>query len=237
MNGEQPRLRERRDLSAILEAALALYRLHFATLIRIAAVTVPLGVAGAALRASVDGSVTTEVAAAVLLFLQYAVDLVVAAAIIAALTDIDATGGADFSRAYDVAFERLGSLLGAMARVIVIVVLLFLTIIGIPWSIQRMVRWAFVGQAVILDGTSAKDALSTSAAAVEGRWWRTFGAALVIGLIGAAPAGLAAAVFGLGSALVSGVAASLVSALLLPFTVTAMTLLYLDLQVQKAEAA
>lgn len=198
--------------------------------------TVPLGVAGAALRASVDGSGTTTVAAYVLLFLQYTVDVIVAAAIIVALTDIDTTGAADFSRAYDVAFERLTSLLGAMVRVFVIVIVLFVTIIGIPWSIQRMVRWAFVGQAVILNGTNARDALSTSAAAVEGRWWRTFGVALVIGLIGAAPAGLAAAVFGLGSELASGVMASLVSALLLPFTVTAMTLLYLDLQVEKSEA-
>lgn len=235
MNDEPARLRQRRDLSAILEASVAIYRLNFAILIRIGAVTVPLGVAGAALQASVDGSVTTTVANYVLLFLQYTVDIIVAAAIIVALTDIDTTGGADFSRAYDVAFERLASLLGAMARVLVIVIVLFVTVIGIPWSVQRMVRWAFVGQAVILNGTNAKNALSTSAAAVEGRWWRTFGIALVIGLIGAVPAGLAATLFGFGSELASGVMAALVSALLLPFTVTAMTLLYLDLQVEKSE--
>jgi len=237
VNDEPTRLRQRRDLSAILEAAVAIYRLNFATLIRIAAVTIPLGVAGAALQASVDGSVTTNVASVVLLFLQYPVDIIIAAAIIAALADIEANGEADFSGAYDVAFERLSALWWATIRALVIVLLLLVTIIGIPWAIQRLVRWVFVAQAVILDGTNAKDALSTSAAAVEGRWWRTFGVALLIGLLGAAPAGLAAAVFGLGSELMSGVMASLVSALLLPFTVTAMTLLYLDLQVQKTEAA
>lgn len=236
MNDEPTRLRQRRDLSAILEAAVAIYRLNFDALIRIAAVTVPLGVAGAALQASVDGSVTTNVASVVLLFLQYPVDIIIAAAIIAALADIDANGEADFSRAYDVAFERLSALWWATIRALVIVLLLLVTIIGIPWAIQRLVRWVFVAQAVILDGTNAKDALSTSAAAVEGRWWRTFGVALVIGLIGAAPAGLAAAVFGGISPLLGGVMASLVSALLLPFSVTAMTLLYLDLQVQKTEA-
>lgn len=235
MTDEPVQLRQRRDFSAILEASFALYRLHFLALIRIAAVTVPLGVAGAALGASVDGSLPASLISLGLLFLQYAVDIIVAAAIIAALADAEATGVADFSRAYDVAFERMASLLGATLRVVAIVILFTVTIIGIPWAIQRMVRWIFVGQVVVLEGTNAKDALSKSADVVAGRWWRTLGIAIVIGLIGAAPTGLIAAVFGFGSELASGVMVSLVSALLLPFTVTAMTLLYFDLQAQKAE--
>ena len=96
-----------------------------------------------------------------------------------------------------------------------------------------MVRWIFIEQAVILDGATPSTALSRSAAAVQGRWWRTLGIAIVIGLISTLPASIVAAVLILAPVLVSGTVNSFVNALLLPFAVTAMTLLYFDLQVRK----
>jgi hypothetical protein len=53
------------------------------------------------------------------------------------------------------------------------IVLLLITIIGIPVAIYFGVRWIFASQAVILDGTSGREALRRSAEATTGRWWRT----------------------------------------------------------------
>ncbi len=233
MNEQRIALRQRRDLSEIIQAAFNLYRQNFAPLFVIATVVVPLGIASAALQRTVDESVGVAVAVLGIAVLQLAVNLLAGAAIITALTTIDQGGGPTFSDTYDAAFERFWTLLGAVLRALVIVLLLAITIIGLPWAIQRMVRWLFVEQAVILDGASPSAALSRSATAVQGRWWRTLGVAIVIGLISALPASILAAVLVFAPPLVAGTANSFMNALLLPFGVTAMTLLYLDLQVRK----
>lgn len=233
MNGQRIALRQRRDLSEVIQAAFQLYRQNFAPLFIIAAVVIPLGIASAALQGTVDSSVGVALAVLGIAVLQLAVNLLAAAAIIIALTNIDQGGAPTFSETYDAAFERFGTLLGAVLRALVIALLFAITIIGIPWAIQRMVRWLFVQQAVILDGAAPSMALSRSAAAVQGRWWRTLGIAIIIGLISTIPATIVGAVLIVAPALVSGTVNSFLNALLLPFGVTAMTLLYLDLQVRK----
>ncbi|MCI0777984.1 MAG: hypothetical protein J4N95_07365 [Chloroflexi bacterium] len=233
MNEQRIALRQRRDLGEIIQAALHLYQRNFAALFVIAAVVVPLGIASAALQRAVDDSVGVGFAILGIAILQLAVNLLAGAAIIIALTKIDQGGDPTFADTYDAAFERFGTLLGAFLRALVIVLLLSITIVGLPWAIQRMVRWIFIEQAVILDGATPSTALSRSAAAVQGRWWRTLGIAIVIGLISTLPASIVAAVLIVAPVLVSGTVNSFVNALLLPFAVTAMTLLYFDLQVRK----
>ena len=134
---------------------------------------------------------------------------------------------------YDVAFERFWTLLGGVLRAGIIVVLLLITIIGIPWAIQRAVRWLFVEQAIIIDGSTASESLSRSADAVLGRWWRTLGVGLVIAIIVTVPASIIAGAFSLAPVFVAGTVNSAVNALVLPFAITCMTLLYMDLQVRK----
>ncbi len=233
MNEQRIALRQRRDLSEIIQAAFNLYRQNFAPLFLIAAVVVPLGIASAALQRTVDESVGVAVAVLGIAILPLAVNLLAGAAIITALTTIDQGGEPTFSDTYDAAFERFGPLVGAVLRALAIVLLLAITIIGLPWAIQRMVRWMFVEQAVILDGATPSAALSRSADAVQGHWWRTLGIAIVIGMLSTIPATLVGAVVIFTPALVAGTVNSFVNALLLPFAITAMTLLYLDLQVRK----
>jgi hypothetical protein len=48
------------------------------------------------------------------------------------------------------------------------------------------VRWAFVAQAVVVEGARGADALRRSAALVDGEWWSTLGRLLVLNLVGAA---------------------------------------------------
>jgi hypothetical protein len=78
-------------------------------------------------------------------------------------------------------------MLHALARPLGTVFLLALSVIGLPWAVDRSVRWAFVPHAVILDDIAPADAAAASAAAVQGQWWRTAGTELALALIGAAP--------------------------------------------------
>jgi hypothetical protein len=226
-------LRQRRELSQIMETALNLYGRNFSVLFRIAAVVVPLGIALGIFQTSI----TNEAIALPLFVLislgQVAVNLLASAALIAALADIDAGRAPDFGRAYDVAFERFWRLAGAVLRVSFHVLLFAVTIVGIPWAIQRLVRWVFVEQAVILDSTSAKAALSYSAGAVIGSWWRTLGIWLLISLLAGVSAGLVSALFSIAPVAVSSTATAVINALVLPFVIVATTLLYFDLNARK----
>jgi hypothetical protein len=230
-------LRERRDLSAIIEVSVSLYTRDFWLLFRIAAVIVPLGLASAVLQASIEDDVAANVAIGVLGLAQGVTNLLAAAAIIFVLNETDAGRQVDFASAYDAAFERFWVLLGAILRAAFHVLLLLITLIGIPWAIQRSVRWLFVEQAVMLDAADWKGALSVSAGAVEGSWWRTLGIWILITVIAIVPPAVVGALFILAPPVVSGTASATANAALLPFAVTAATLLYVDLQVRKAGGA
>jgi hypothetical protein len=71
-------------------------------------------------------------------------------------------------------------LLGGLARAVAIVVVSFVTIIGIPFGIHRLVSYQFFTQAVMLEDLDGAAALRRGVRLVRGRWWRT---AIVLGLI------------------------------------------------------
>lgn len=233
MNEQPIALRQRRDLGKIIESAFNLYRQNFGALFGIAAVAIPLGIASGVLQASVDDSVTIVTILLLVTLLQVAVGVLVWAALLAALGEIDAGRLPEFSRVYDVAFARYWALVAALLRALFHVLLFYVSILGIPWAIQRSVRWFFTPQAVILDSTSARAALSYSADAVQGSWWRTFGIAIVIGIIGAIPISIITGLFTLAPPLIASSVAATMNAVLLPFYLTAMTLLYFDLKARK----
>jgi hypothetical protein len=237
MNEQRIRLRRQRDLGQIFEATVTLYSQNALPLLSIAAVVVPIGIASAAFQTGIDNFAVELGVLSALNLLQAVVSLVVAAALIAALNDIDAGRPAAFDAAYEIAFARFWTVLLAALRAAFHVLLFAITIIGIPWAVQRAIRWLFVVQAVILDGTSARAALSYSADAVIGSWWRTAGINLLIGIITGVPAGIVSALFVLAPPLVSGTVNAVVTAALLPFSITAMTLLYMDLKARKETAA
>jgi hypothetical protein len=109
------------------------------------------------------------------------------------------------------------------------VVLAQLTVIGLPWAIERWVRWGFVAQAVVLDEVPPAEAPARSAAAVKGRWWRTAATLLVLAIAGAAPGPLLGITLMVTeSRALSDVNAisSLMYAVLLPFSILGSTILY-----------
>lgn len=235
MSDERVALRQRRDLGQLIEAATNVYLQNLGRFFTVAAVVVPLGIAAAVLEDAIKSDAAALAVIGVLNLGQAAVGLLVAAAVVAAIADIDAGRRPDFSGAYDVAFAHFWTLLRATLRVVVIVLLLTVTVIGIPWAIRQLIRWLFIQQAVILEGTNATDALRHSSDTVIGSWWRTLGIQLVIGIIAGVPAAIVAAVFRLAPALVSGTVNAVASAALLPFAAIATTLLYFDLRARKAE--
>jgi Membrane domain of glycerophosphoryl diester phosphodiesterase len=108
---------------------------------------------------------------------------------------------------------------------------LFLLILPGLWL---FVRWAFVPQAVVLDGRRSTQALQRSAELVDGSWWRVLGIALFAGLAAAIPAALIsvpvdAVAKSADSEAISLAGQVVASALVTPFQVLMLTLLYFDL--------
>ena len=79
--------------------------------------------------------------------------------------------------------RRFWSYLGSNVLYILIVGLLTITIIGIPFAIYFAARWGFYAQAVLIEETSATNALRRSSELVKGTWWRVFGILLAIFLL------------------------------------------------------
>ena len=78
---------------------------------------------------------------------------------------------------------RFLSYLGGFLLWILVAGLLTITIIGIPFAIYFLVRWGFYAQAVLIEGTSATQALRRSGELVKGTWWRVLGIMLAIVLL------------------------------------------------------
>ena len=89
------------------------------------------------------------------------------------------TAGAAFGQVT----RRFGSYLGSSLLMMLIIGLLAITIIGIPFAIYFGTRWSFYGQAVMIEETSATNALKRSRELVRGSWWRVFGIMLAIFLL------------------------------------------------------
>lgn len=89
------------------------------------------------------------------------------------------TAGAAFSQVT----RRFWSYLGSSLLLMIVVALLALTIIGIPFALYLGIRWGFYGQAVLIEETSATNALKRSRELVRGSWWRVFGIMLALFLL------------------------------------------------------
>ncbi len=247
MSADGTVLRQQRDLGQVIESAINLYLQNFWPLFKIAAVLIPFGLVFGVLSRTIDVTVDDPndeeavrdfliTGVAVLfpvLLLQSFAQWMAYCGIFAAIADIDAGQPPDFIRAYGVVLGRFWRLVGAALRVFVVVFLLWISVIGIPFAIYFGVRWFFFNQAVILDRTSARAALSYSADAVEGNWWRTLGIAIVIGMVATVPAQIVTLPFTFAPTFISATVGATVTAAFLPFAAIALTLLYLDLKTRK----
>jgi ABC-type sugar transport system permease subunit len=114
-----------------------------------------------------------------------------------------------------------------------VVLVLTLTIVGIPLAIHRFIRWSLFAQACMLDRRDGRGSLARSSRLVQGHWWRTFGFTVLVSMLSVV-SGLA---FGIALLLLTSqtlnfidLASSLVYVLTVPFTAAALTLYYFDLE-------
>jgi len=136
------------------------------------------------------------------------------------------------------AWKRAPALAAGFGRAFAIVLVLMLSIVGIPWGIRQLVRYQFMPQAVVLEDLNGREGLARSTALVQGRWWHTAVmvtlfhlliafSGMVIGLL------LLLIVAGIPLWLFSGLV-TLVYALIVPLAAVAQTLLYGDAVAEKA---
>lgn len=163
------------------------------------------------------------------------------------------------SHAYSYAWKRMGNLTGTWFLYTIVMTILMASFICLPFAISRNItwlwiftaaasiglpfaayfgiKWRFAMQAVALDGLGPTRAISRSGGLVRGSWWRVFAITAVVyltlGIIEIAiDAGLSPA---LRSATVYIVMQVVIVLLIIPFSVTVDTLLYLDLRIRKEQ--
>jgi hypothetical protein len=138
------------------------------------------------------------------------------------------------SDALDIAQGRLGPMIGATIRATAIILLLCITVIGIPFAIYRMVRWCFLSMVVMIESIAGQPVLARSAELVQGQWWNTLGRLLVVYLVISIPTGIftqavAAAFPGIGGILLSAAATFITT----PFGIIGVSLMFFDRQARK----
>lgn len=106
-------------------------------------------------------------------------------------------------------------------------------IILVPIGVYLAVRWAFVLQAVVIEGTGPGRALSRSSELVQDNWWRVFGILLVLGII----AGVIGLALSWALAFVPYAGPIIASIISTPIAIIGYTLLYYDLRAREAQCS
>jgi hypothetical protein len=248
-------LRGQRRGGQILRATGRLYREDLGLFVATGAIFVPVSLFASALQWVIFHVTTIESVVAldgrhgaVTAFLALVIghigaafaSVLTTAAVAHALVELDEGRRPTAVAAFRVVFERLRTLLGGMVRQYVVVLLLAVTVVGLPFAIRRFIRWSLFAEACVIDGRSAAGSLRRSAELVEGRWWRTFGFTALVDVLAVASGPL----FGVILLLLTdhsldfiNIAGSVVYALTVPAAAIALTLYYFDLEAREREVA
>jgi hypothetical protein len=136
-------------------------------------------------------------------------------------------------------YERLWRVVAGQLLATVLLVLMAITVIGIPFAIYFYIAWQFVQQEILFNNCSIRDALKRSHELVRGNWWRTVRVAGVLWLIGVVTGPVLGffLIFATLSAVLVNLIGSVVFALLIPYIAMGRTLLYFDLEARETEPA
>jgi hypothetical protein len=237
-------LRRRRALGQILRAARQFYGRHWRVLLPVALFALLL-IGGTNLLAGLISE--TNNASGSGLHLAWA-DLLeqlvrpVAQALVAAIVIVVAREAlryrnVGFRQALQGVRERFWRVVGAQLLATLGVLLLALTVIGLPFAVWKLVGWAFVQQEVIFTDKSFRESFRASSELVRGRWFRTARVILIFYVLGvvAGPIFSFALIFTALPLIWINIFGSLVFALLIPFVAVGETFLYFDLGVREEE--
>ncbi len=234
-------LRRRRALGQILRAARQFYGRHWRVLLPVAlAALVLIGVtnflAGQITESTQRGSSGIHLAWADMLeqLVRPVAQALVAAVVIVVAREALREREVGFVAALRGVRERFWRVVGAQLLATLGVLLLALSVIGLPWAIWKLVGWSFVQQEVIFTDKGFRESFRASSELVRGRWLRTARVVLVFYVIGVAvgPILTFALIFTALPLIWINVIGSLVFALLIPFVAMGETFLYFDLSVR-----
>ncbi len=158
--------------------------------------------------------------------------VVTTAAVAAALSELAAGRDIRGKDAYRAAFKHLRALTGAFIRLFGMLLLLTITVIGIPFAVHRFIRWSLFTQTCVLEDRSARGSLRSSSELVRGRWWRSFGFTALVDILVI----VSGPILGVALLLLTdrsldfiNVAGSVVHTLTVPYAAIALTLYYFEL--------
>ena len=159
--------------------------------------------------------------------------VIATAAVAVILDELDAGRRILAGQAFRRVLGRWRSLTRGMATELGMVILLTITVVGIPFAIHRFIRWSLFAEACMLDDLAATESLRRSSDLVKGRWWRTFTFTALVDAL----AILSGPLLGVGLLLLTdhslnfiNLAASLVYTFTVPFAAIQLTLYYFDLE-------
>ena len=170
----------------ILDGMFSLYRSHFTLFLGITGVYFILvyGMDLIILFTLINAMPSTTMIVALLAaFGSYAVIFWVVAGLVYASAEVYLDRDLTSRAALQQAWRRFRSYIGSLILWSLVVGALFITVIGIPFSIYFGVRWGIYGLPVMCEGATARHALRRSTELVKGTWWRVFGIMLAIFLI------------------------------------------------------
>jgi hypothetical protein len=237
-------LRRRRALGQIIRAARQFYGRHWRVLLPVALFAlVMIGganfLAGLISESSSKSKTGINLAWADLLeqFVRPVAQALVAAIAIVVAREAMRSREVGFRQALRGVRERFWRVVGAQLLATLGVLLLALTVVGLPFAIWKLVGWSFVQQEVLFTDKGFRESFRASSELVRGRWFRTARVVLIFYVIGiaAGPMLTFALIFTALPLIWINVIGSLVFAMLIPFVALGETFLYFDLGVREEE--
>jgi hypothetical protein len=232
-------IRSRRAGGQILRTAGGLYLRHPTLFLALGAIVVVIEFLTVGFEAAVDAIIQPSGEGFELTFTPLAVALAGAAAAVL-LRNLDSGRRLRVDIAYRLVLRKFWSLVGAVLLAAAVILVLFVSIVGIPWAIRRLVERAFVVQEVMLHGCSARSSQRATTELVRGNWWRSAAILLVLYAITVALGPIVGFVLLFTTSLplvFVNVVGSALYVLVLPYTAIAACLLFFDLEERREESA
>jgi hypothetical protein len=163
---------------------------------------------------------------------------IVSAVVIMFVRNVDRQQDTGLVAAWSAVVGRLWRLLVVQLITNLAVIILLLTIIGIPLAVKKFIDWQLAQQEVIFEDRSIREALRGSTRIVHGHWWRTGTVAGILWLLSQIP-GPALGFALLFTTIPAGevnLVGAIVFVLLIPYVEIGRTLLYFDLKGRESTA-
>jgi uncharacterized membrane protein len=137
-------------------------------------------------------------------------------------------------------YDRLWRVVVGQLLAKALLLVLIITLIGIPVAAYLYIAWQFIQQEIMFENRSIRESFHGSSQLVRGRWWRTIRVAALLALISIVSGPVLGffLIFLNFSPVVVNLIGSAVFALLIPYVTVGRTLLYFDLKAsEQAEEA